>query len=64
LDAVKRSEEATLSGLIDSLCSIREDAAAHPAGGIFRNKHEIKELGFFIAGNTGFPFWHPLCLLF
>ena len=63
MDAVKRSEEATLFQLLDSLCSIGEDAAAHPAGGRFRNKHEIKELGFSIAGNRGFSFWHPLCFL-
>lgn len=51
-----------LSDLIGSVCSIRESATAHPAGGVFRNKHEIKGFGFFIAGEPGVSPWHPLCV--
>ena len=49
MDAVKPAEG--LSDLIGSGCSIREAITLHPAGGGFRNKHEIKELSFPLGGD-------------
>jgi len=51
-----------LSDLIGSGCSIREAVTLHPAGGVFRNKREIKELSFSIDGRPWFLPWHPLCV--